>query len=265
MNKQLENNLKTILPADDTTDQLVDLINLPDVKFDAIYSQLKETFLASFKTSDFQQEMLKNIQIYSSTNQIDIEAERTAVEELINYIKAEDTLSENKKDFLITLLEKSALSTYELLKIPRERVEVKIQLVNPDAKLPVYAHPTDAGADIYSVEDVKINPGDTKIIHTGIKVAIPTGYAIFIYPRSGLSLNTNLRIANSVGVVDSDYRGEVGVIMTNIGKAATETIKKGDKIAQMVITPVPMIKWAETNNLEDTERGEGGFGSTDKS
>ena len=97
------------------------------------------------------------------------------------------------------------------------------------------------------------------IIPTGIKVAIPVGYAIFIYPRSGMSLKTGMRIANSVGVIDSDYNKEIGVIMTNTGNSQY-TIRQGDKIAQMVIMPVPMIKFIEVNNIQDS--GRGGFGST---
>ena len=118
-------------------------------------------------------------------------------------------------------------------------------------------------ADIFAAEEIIIKPNETQMVRTGIQVAIPVGYEIQIRPRSGLSFKTGLRIANTPGTIDSDYRGEVGVIMTNIGKT-DETIKVGDKIAQMVISPVPMIKWVETDVLSETERGEGGFGSTDK-
>ena len=136
--------------------------------------------------------------------------------------------------------------------------------ITEDAVLPTYAHDTDAGADIYAVEDYKLAPHSTTIVKTGLKIAIPAGYEIQIRPRSGLSLKTNLRIANAPGTIDAEYRGEVGVIVENTGNL-TATISKGDKIAQMVVMPVPMIKWEEVDELSQTSRGEGGYGSTDKS
>jgi dUTP pyrophosphatase len=154
--------------------------------------------------------------------------------------------------------------TFDLAQNPRERIGVKIQLINEDAKLPEYAHDSDAGADIFAVEETVIPPHQTAIIKTGIKVAIPAGYEIQIRPRSGLSFKTPLRIANAPGTIDANYRGEVGVIMTNTGNL-TQTIAKHDKIAQMVIAPVPMITWETVDSLDETDRGEGGFGSTDKS
>lgn len=264
MKIEVRDNLKAIMPADDSVDQLFQLIDLPDEKFNQIYPSLKEVATSSFKSSNFQKEVIQNVNAYAAVNEIDIESEKAAVEELIKSVKEDDSLSGNKKEFIISLLEASALSTYELLENPRERVEVQIQLVDPNAKLPTYAHPTDAGADVYAAESTWFMPGETKIVRTGIKVAIPIGYEIQIRPRSGMSLKTGFRIANAPGTIDSDYRGEVGVIMTNTA-TTTENIEQGDKIAQMVISPVPMIKWIETDNLDKTERGEGGFGSTGKS
>jgi dUTP pyrophosphatase len=114
---------------------------------------------------------------------------------------------------------------------------------------------------VFANETVTLNGGDTVIVKTGIKVAIPIGYEIQIRPRSGLSYKTGLRVANAPGTIDSDYRGEVGVIMYNTSDENI-TIFKGDKIAQMVLSEVPMIKWNEVESLDETERGEGGFGST---
>lgn len=264
MKMQLQNNLKALMPDDESIPQLFQLIDLPDAKFDQIYPQLQSMAETTFKSGAFQKDVLQNLTVYKASNEVDIEAERATVEELIKEIKEDDTLSANKQAFLISILEAATLSVYDLMQNPRERVEVKIQLISSTAKIPTYAHPTDAGADIFANETVVFEPGETKIVPTGIKVAIPAGYEIQIRPRSGMSLKTGMRIANAPGTIDSDYRGEVGVIMTNTFNSKW-TIMSGDKIAQMVIAPVPMIKWIETDNLDETERGEGGFGSTDKS
>ena len=132
--------------------------------------------------------------------------------------------------------------------------------------MPSYAHDGDAGADIRAslAEPMTIEPHTWKAVPTGLFANIPYGYEIQIRPRSGLSLKTNLRIANAPGTIDAEYRGEVGVIVENTGNL-TATISKGDKIAQMVVMPVPMIKWEEVDELSQTSRGEGGYGSTDKS
>lgn len=262
MKKDVENKIKSILPADSDMDNFFKIIDLPDEKFDQIYPQMKDVFTQTFKSSEFQADIIRNAKVYSQLNDIDIEAEKSAVEELIQDIKNDDTLNNNKRDLLVNIIESSALATYELFEIPRERIEVKIKVL-PGGKIPTYAHPTDAGADIYASEPTNFEPYETKIVHTALQVAIPAGYEIQIRPRSGMSLKTGFRVANAPGTIDSDYRGEVGVIITNTSDKPA-TIEKGDKIAQMVISEVPMIKWVETDNLDDTERGEGGFGSTDK-
>ena len=118
-----------------------------------------------------------------------------------------------------------------------------------------------AGADISSAADVTIKPGETKLIHTGLVMEIPSGHVGLMFPRSGLSLKTPLRQPNSVGVIDSDYRGEVRGMFTNTGAEDVE-IKRGDRIAQMIVLPIPGVEWVEVAELGETERGEGGFGST---
>ena len=141
-------------------------------------------------------------------------------------------------------------------------MNIKFKLIHPDAVLPEYAHPTDAGADVFSSEDVTIAAGETKIIKTGLKVAIPVGYEIQVRPRSGLSAKTGIRVANAPGTIDSAYRGEVGIILHNTADIPYE-IKTGDKIAQLIISPVPMIRWKEVATIsDDTERSTGGFGSS---
>lgn len=145
----------------------------------------------------------------------------------------------------------------------QNEVQVFIQKCHIDARMPQYAKPGDAGMDIYAVEEVVINPQKTLIVPTGLKVAIPEGYEIQIRPRSGMSLKTPLRLANSPGTIDAGYRDEIGIIVHNTSVQEAYTIKKGDRIAQMVLQRVPKIVWQEVENVSaiGQDRG-GGFGSS---
>ena len=140
---------------------------------------------------------------------------------------------------------------------------VSVKLLDPRARLPVYGSPDAAGADLYALTDgpVTIAPGQTVLIHTGIALAIPRGYVGLVYARSGLATKEGLAPANKVGVIDADYRGELMVHLTCI-KDETYTVQPGERIAQMVILPVAMAEPVEVEELDETLRGEGGFGST---
>lgn len=129
------------------------------------------------------------------------------------------------------------------------------------AEAPKVATAGSAGADISSAADVTIKPGETRLIPTGLVMEIPAGHVGLMFPRSGLSLKTSLRQPNSVGVIDSDYRGEVRGMLTNTGTCDV-VIRRGDRIAQMIVLPIPGVEWVEVAELGKTERGEGGFGST---
>ncbi len=137
-------------------------------------------------------------------------------------------------------------------------MELKIKRLNPEAKLPSYGHPGDAGLDLCSAVDHILASGSVFAVPTGIKMAIPPGYVGLVWDKSGISLKGVHRLA---GVVDAGYRGEVQVVMINLGRESFE-IKAGMKIAQMLIQPVISVSVVETAELDDTSRGEGGFGST---
>lgn len=241
-------------------DQFAGLIDLSDADFDRIYPSMKERLNSLFSSEQFQSDVLTNLRLVGHGS---IEDERAAAEEVLSDIENDDTLSENKKDILKTIIEGSVISIIKMIEVPRERIKVEIKKLDESAIIPEYAHKTDAGADVFALEETLIKPHETVLVKTGIAVAIPIGYEIQVRPRSGLSLKSTLRIANAPGTIDSDYRGEICVIMTNTGNLSY-TINKGDKIAQLVIAPVPMIDWVEVKELSTTERGEGGFGSTDK-
>ena len=136
-----------------------------------------------------------------------------------------------------------------------------IAKVHDDAVLPHYVHPGDAGMDLYSIENVEIDPGSTALVRTGLKIAVPEGYEAQVRPKSGLALKHAISLANTPGTIDSGYRGEVQVILINHGREPFQ-VRKQTKIAQMVICPVVRAELVEVGQLDDTSRGEGGFGST---
>lgn len=142
-------------------------------------------------------------------------------------------------------------------------MNIKVKKLKPDATVPTMGSKFAAGADLYSAEDadVVIEPSETKFIGTGLAMEIPEGYVGLVYARSGLACKRGLAPANKVGVVDSDYRGEIQVALHNHGKEA-QTVEKGERIAQMVIAPYLSVNYEEADALSETERGEGGFGST---
>ena len=142
-------------------------------------------------------------------------------------------------------------------------MNIKVKKLKPDATVPTMGSKCAAGADLYSAEDadVVIEPSETKFIGTGLAMEIPEGYVGLVYARSGLACKRGLAPANKVGVVDSDYRGEIKVALHNHGKEA-QTVEKGERIAQMVIAPYLSVNYEEADALSETERGEGGFGST---
>ena len=144
-------------------------------------------------------------------------------------------------------------------------MELPFKRLDPDAELPGAQHPGDAGLDLRSTIDVEVGPGERAMISTGVAVAIPQGHAGLVLPRSGLASKQGLTLANAPGLIDAGYRGEVICAVVNLGRSEAVHIAKGDRIAQLVIVPVPEVvpRWVEA--LPDSSRGEGGFGSTGRS
>ena len=138
---------------------------------------------------------------------------------------------------------------------------MNIKKLNENATVPTYGSVSAAGADLYSCETVTVAPGETVLVHTGIAMAIPDGYVGLIYARSGLATKRGLAPANKVGVIDSDYRGEVMVALHNHGKVE-QTVDAGERIAQIVFTPYVAADFSVVEELDSTDRGAGGFGST---
>lgn len=143
------------------------------------------------------------------------------------------------------------------------KFKLKVKKIHSEAIIPNYAHKGDAGLDLYSVEEVKINPSETALIKTGIKIELPPQTEAQVRPRSGLALKHGITVLNTPGTIDEGYRGEIGVILINHGKEIF-VVEKGMKIAQMIVKPVWHVEVDEVEELSETERAEGGFGSTGK-
>jgi dUTP pyrophosphatase len=137
---------------------------------------------------------------------------------------------------------------------------VDVLIVAPEP--PVYAHPGDAGADLVSAEALRLEPGQRALVGTGVRIALPDGYVGFVVPRSGLAAKHGITIVNAPGTVDAGYRGELKVALLNTDPSEAYDIAVGDRIAQLIVMPVPRANFIPVDELPDSVRGEGGFGST---
>ncbi|MDT0181367.1 dUTP diphosphatase [Microbacterium sp. ARD31] len=127
---------------------------------------------------------------------------------------------------------------------------------------PVYAHPGDAGADLTSAEKLTLRPGERALVGTGVRIALPDGFVGFVVPRSGLAAKHGITVVNAPGTVDAGYRGEIKVALLNTDPAEPFEVSVGDRIAQLIVMPVPRARFVPVEELPDSARGEGGFGST---
>ncbi|MGO4257324.1 dUTP diphosphatase [Marmoricola sp. RAF53] len=143
-----------------------------------------------------------------------------------------------------------------------QQIPVKIHRLDPELPLLSYAHPGDAGADLYAREDVTLAPGERRLVPTGVAIALPEGYVGLVHPRSGLAHKHGLSIVNAPGTVDAGYRGEIKVSLVNLDPETPIALKRGDRIAQLVIQQVAAADFVEVDELPDSVRGAGGHGST---
>ncbi len=139
---------------------------------------------------------------------------------------------------------------------------LQVQRLDPRAILPTRAHPGDAGLDLYALEGAELAPGHRATVRTGVAVAIPEGCAGLVLPRSGLAARHGISVVNAPGLIDSGYRGEIQVLLLNTDPASSWSLAAGDRIAQLVISPVALLMVDEVPELDVTARGEGGFGSS---
>ncbi len=146
--------------------------------------------------------------------------------------------------------------------IAPEKITVPIRQLDPELPLPVYAHPGDAGADLLCAEDFTLEPGERRLVPTGIALALPEGWVGLVHPRSGLAVKYGITLVNAPGTIDAGYRGEVKVCLLNTDRAEAVHFSRGDRIAQLVLQRVGHADFVPSADLEDSARGEGGFGST---
>lgn len=260
------------------------LLALPDEQFALIAPAFLEELEKSY--NDVNQQLLLVKAVNATGRHVeDMEQEYLTLCQGIDALTAAE-LTAPKRDFLKSLLGIIFNSIAKMDGIAKCTINVPIELCHSDAKIPVYAHPSDAGMDLYALDDIIINPGETKLIPTGIKVALPLGYELQVRPKSGRCLKTKLRIANTPGTIDAGYRDEIGVIVENIDPpiraihtefaqspndpipvgaiefGSVYTIGKGEKFAQLVLSEVPKVCWVEVNSVSNEGDRGGGFGST---
>jgi dUTP pyrophosphatase len=141
-------------------------------------------------------------------------------------------------------------------------IEVLLLRLDPGLEAPSYAHPGDAGADLRSTETFELQPGERRLVGTGVAISLPMGYAAFVHPRSGLAARYGISIVNAPGTVDAGYRGEIKVCLINTDRSQAVSIARGDRIAQLIIQPVSMAAFVPVTELPSSARGSGGYGST---
>lgn len=141
-------------------------------------------------------------------------------------------------------------------------LEIAVRRLDPDAPLPSYAHPGDAGADLTTTVDVTLEPGERALVPTGIAVALPDGFVALVHPRSGLAARHGLSIVNTPGTIDAGYRGEIKVLLINHDPHEAIVLKRGDRVAQLVIQRYERAAFTAVSHLPDSARGDGGYGST---
>lgn len=246
---------------------------------DEDFDKVKGSVLDAMREGVSRQE---NRQLYATLVKQNGFSKEQYIEELKKIDSLVDTempdFSESKRDFMKQFFSICYNAIIDSFDVDKRAIQIPIEICNPEAKIPTYAHKGDAGMDVYSTIDVTIAPGETKLIPLGFKVAIPEGYELQVRPRSGFSLRTHLRVANAPGTIDSGYRDEVCIILHNCaptiqdfgdGRAETclygpsYTISKGDRIAQLVLQAVPTALFIKTSDISKIgEDRNGGFGST---
>ena len=265
---------------EDVFEAVAVLLAVDDEKFELMAPAVLDSYLRTLNTTNAR---LMVAQAINATGRRAEDIQENFMQ-LCNEIDNLTELSAPKRDFLKQLIGGINTTISETEGVSKRYIQVPFVKCHPNAKMPEYAHAGDSGMDVYALDDYVIHPGETKLIPTGIKMAVPNGYEIQIRPKSGRALKTKMRVANTPGTVDASYRGELCVIIDNIEPPIKDitydfddngrpiitsilhgsdmTIGKGEKFAQLVLMEVPKAVLFQVENLDDTERADGGFGSS---
>ena len=285
MFEDLMKEVENINPELGGFEELGALLGLPDEEFALIAPIFLDELQKSMNNVDDKLLLVQAMNI-EGTKLEDLQQNYLALTEQID-TQFKDTISAPKRDFLKRMIGITYNCIAEAEGVAKRIINVPIELTSENAKMPKYAHLGDGAVDLYSPADYTINPGETVIIPCDIKVALPYGYAFLIHPRSGTSAKTKLRVANSVGLVDSQYKGVIGVIVENIEPPIKDityefddsgrpvltsvlhgksyNISKGERFAQMRLVEVPTVQFTQVESVDGIgdDRG-GGFGSSGK-
>lgn len=282
---ELKQILEDMTGAQDTDNEILEnflkVLSVSDENFEILAPGIIQSFKQTLNNPNDKLALVQSLNAAGSKAEDLIEV----FEPLEQEIDKLETISQPKKDFLKEVMASIINAIQETEGIAKRIIQIPIELCHPDAKIPQYAHIDDSGMDIYALDDYTIAPGETKVIPTGIKIALPPGYEIQVRPRSGLTTQTKLRIANTPGTIDAGYRDEIGVIVENVEPYITDficgdfnegclqvksvaygrsfSITKGQKFAQLVLSEVPKAAFYRVDKVMDIgeDRG-GGFGST---
>lgn len=265
--------------ANDLMDSIIRLLSVPEDQFEILAPGIMQSYQQSLNNPNDKIALVQALNA-TGTKAEDVTEAFLALSDEVDKI----SLSKPKRDFLKEMLASIVNSINDTEGIAKRNVPVAIELCHPDAKIPQYSSIHDAGADVYAIEDITIKPGETKIIPTGFKIALPAGFAILVHPRSGLSAKTKMRIANSIGLCDAGFRDEYKLLIENIEPAIKDisytfnddgsikinsilhgsdmVISKGQRIAQLRLVEVPKMAFYRVDNVLDVngENRGGGLG-----
>ena len=278
---QLSSLMGELSGKEDTLEAIGGLLNLPEDKFALLAPGVLDSYLRSLNNANTRLLLAQAINANGAT----VEDMVQNFAQLGQKIDTLESFSAQKKDFLKQLVNGLGNCISETQGVAKKYIQIPYEKCREGARMPEYAHIDDSGMDLYALEDYTIHPGETRLIPTGLKFAIPNGYELQIRPKSGRCLKTKLRVANTPATIDAGFRGEVCVIIENVEAPIQDItyefdndghpiitsilhgtdhyIHKGEKFAQLVLAEVPKANFYLVDKvMEDTERADGGFGST---
>lgn len=271
--------------ANDLMDSIIRLLSVPEDQFEILAPGIMQSYQQSLNNPNDKIALVQALNA-TGTKAEDVTEAFLALSDEVDKI----SLSKPKRDFLKEMLASIINSINDTEGIAKRNVPVAIELCHPDAKIPQYAHISDSGMDVYALDDITVHPGETVLVPTGIKVALPVGFELQVRPKSGRTLKTKLRVANTPGTIDQAYRDEIKVIIENVEPPIRDittnaimdengyidhmeitsieygrdfTIGKGEKFCQLVLCEVPKVAFYRVDNVQEIgDNRNGGFGST---